>query len=106
MAVKSMLEKVAGPAQRRFLAFFSSNIMQKTGQLFLLIGVTILGGADDVYRFGLFISLFALLIPLMSLNAHLSPSRLINDTGLTTSPTSASANDTRWLASLPVRPVW
>ena len=100
MAVKSMLEKVAGPAQRRFLAFFSSNIMQKTGQLFLLIGVTILGGADDVYRFGLFISLFALLIPLMSLNAHLSAGYR------STSPTSASANDTRWLASLPVRPVW
>ncbi len=79
MAVKSMLEKVAGPAQRRFLAFFSSNIMQKTGQLFLLIGVTILGGADDVYRFGLFISLFALLIPLMSLNAHLSIGRISFD---------------------------
>lgn len=63
----------------RFVAFLFSNFLQKTGQLFLLVGLAYLGTTQDVYRFGLFISLFGLIVPLLSLNMHMSIGRISFD---------------------------
>lgn len=69
-----LLERASGGG--RFLAFLLSNLVQRAGQLFLLAGLTYLGTADDVYRFGLFISLFNLIVPILSLNIHMAIGRI------------------------------
>src|SRR5690606_34988453 len=73
-AMGGLLERASGGG--RFLAFLLSNLVQRAGQLFLLAGLTFLGTADDVYRFGLFISLFNLIVPILSLNIHMAIGRI------------------------------
>lgn len=63
----------------RFLAFLLSNLVQKFGQLILLLGVVFFGTAEDVYRFGLFVSVFNLVVPLITLNIHTSGGRVLFD---------------------------
>ena len=67
------------PNGLRALAFLSSTVLQKLGQLFLLLGVAALGSEMDIYRLGLFISLFALAVPLFSQNVHMSVGRISFD---------------------------
>ncbi len=66
-------------AKIRYVAFLLSNIFQKTGQLLLLGLLVYLGSVGDVYRFGLFVSLFALMVPLLAMNIHTSIGRIYYD---------------------------
>lgn len=61
---------------KRFSAFLLSNIVQKSGQLILLAGLTYIGTAQDVYRFGLFVSIFNIIVPILTANIHTSIGRI------------------------------
>lgn len=63
----------------RYVIFLTSNIVQKTGQLFLVALLVYLGTVNDVYRFGLYISVFSIFVPLLTANIHTSIGRIYYD---------------------------
>lgn len=63
----------------RFFAFLFSNFVQKFGQLFLIGGLAYIGSQSDVYRFGLFVSLSNIVVPIFSLNIHMAIGRILFD---------------------------
>lgn len=71
--------KITAANSGRFIAFLLSNVIQKFGQVILLVGVVYFGSTQDVYRFALFISVFNLIVPLITLNVHMSGGRILFD---------------------------
>jgi hypothetical protein len=74
-----MLQRLRKKGILRFGAFLSSNVVQKSGQLLLLAGLVYVGTTSDVYRFGLYISLLNLLVPVLALNIHTAVGRISFD---------------------------
>src|SRR5690606_41058927 len=74
-----MLQRLRKKGILRFGAFLSSNVVQKSGQLLLLAGIVYVGTTSDVYRFGLYISLLNLLVPVLALNIHTAVGRISFD---------------------------
>ncbi len=69
----------ASTPRKRFAGFLVANVLQRLGQVFLLLMLTRLANTTDVSGLGLFTSFFAIVVPFASQNVHQAFGRLFFD---------------------------